>query len=513
MSQYLTRGPNPPTYQFCGPQTPPQGSGAPHSGFPQLASCPPPGFPPMSTTNPYVSTQHHYGGLPYQTPSSMLMTSQAEAAGQPATFPVYPPTGNVYAHQSFHSNTHSPNSLSPPQQTPSSRLTPVHVLGQPPSLPAYAAGVRPVLDIAPMPPRSSGEMAMPFGNGANLSPVERKTGPAHVVGAQGRRGPLPSSAGRPPISLNQTDLDSSQIPLKDANGKYPCPHCEKSYLHAKHLKRHFLRHSGKRPYMCGLCSDTFSRSDILKRHFHKCSVRRGNPSGKSHLALSRAKKKSKEQQEKEKAESPATGTETVTDHPQTPYTPDVIETALDVQALTLTQPNHNDASSRASRANSVSHSTRRSGSHSNGGSIGTVNPSGYESAGYGPSTGQVTPDSVTTSGAATPYEHHHEQRGSHFLENGALSHVASADFSYYSNPASAPSAYTGQGPLPHIVNHEHARGPVYGWSSQTSHYHPHEDYANGRHHSGASTPLEHDKPDTGFANLPFSNFNFLNQQP
>lgn len=36
--------------------------------------------------------------------------------------------------------------------------------------------------------------------------------------------------------------------------------------------------------MCVLCRDTFSRSDILKRHFQKCSVRRGNPAGLSHLS-------------------------------------------------------------------------------------------------------------------------------------------------------------------------------------------------------------------------------------
>lgn len=36
--------------------------------------------------------------------------------------------------------------------------------------------------------------------------------------------------------------------------------------------------------MCVLCNDTFSRSDILKRHFQKCSLRRGNPTGISHLS-------------------------------------------------------------------------------------------------------------------------------------------------------------------------------------------------------------------------------------
>lgn len=42
--------------------------------------------------------------------------------------------------------------------------------------------------------------------------------------------------------------------------------------------------TGDRPYMCVLCKDTFSRSDILKRHFQKCSIRRGNPTGATHLS-------------------------------------------------------------------------------------------------------------------------------------------------------------------------------------------------------------------------------------
>lgn len=40
--------------------------------------------------------------------------------------------------------------------------------------------------------------------------------------------------------------------------------------------------------MCVLCRDTFSRSDILKRHFQKCSIRRGNPNGVSHLSHAQA---------------------------------------------------------------------------------------------------------------------------------------------------------------------------------------------------------------------------------
>ena len=67
--------------------------------------------------------------------------------------------------------------------------------------------------------------------------------PTHVVGAQGRRGILPSAAGRPAAVANgaQGSQKTAAAPAKDAEGKFPCEHCNKNYLHAKHLKRHLLR--------------------------------------------------------------------------------------------------------------------------------------------------------------------------------------------------------------------------------------------------------------------------------
>ncbi|KAK5653849.1 hypothetical protein OQA88_7773 [Cercophora sp. LCS_1] len=120
--------------------------------------------------------------------------------------------------------------------------------------------------------------------------------PTHVVGSQGRRGILPSAPGRP--AAPAAGQGKTPIPQKDADGKFPCPHCTKTYLHAKHLKRHLLRHTGDRPYMCVLCRDTFSRSDILKRHFIKCSVRRGNPTGATHLSHPQAHVKKNPTQQK-----------------------------------------------------------------------------------------------------------------------------------------------------------------------------------------------------------------------
>ena len=69
--------------------------------------------------------------------------------------------------------------------------------------------------------------------------------------------------------------------------------------------------TGDRPYMCVLCRDTFSRSDILKRHFQKCSVRRGNPTGASHLSNPAAHLKKSQaaanNEAKVKVESPING--------------------------------------------------------------------------------------------------------------------------------------------------------------------------------------------------------------
>lgn len=80
-------------------------------------------------------------------------------------------------------------------------------------------------------------MQSPYQNNMMMPEIDP---PTHVVGSQGRRGILPSAPGRPPVSGTGTGKNA-MIPAKDADGKFPCPHCTKTYLHAKHLKRHLLR--------------------------------------------------------------------------------------------------------------------------------------------------------------------------------------------------------------------------------------------------------------------------------
>ncbi|KAI0152214.1 fungal-specific transcription factor domain-containing protein [Hypoxylon sp. NC0597] len=173
-------------------------------------------------------------------------------------------------------------------------IAPAPAAARPPVLrPMPAGGVMPQTGL---PSPYSGSPMMPH----QQSLLQDNEQPTHVVGSQGRRGILPSAPGRPAAPTGSGASKNTVIPQKDADGKFPCPHCTKTYLHAKHLKRHLLRHTGDRPYMCVLCRDTFSRSDILKRHFQKCSIRRGNPTGVSHLSHPQAHVK-KQQQNAQKA--------------------------------------------------------------------------------------------------------------------------------------------------------------------------------------------------------------------
>ncbi|KKY19205.1 putative c2h2 transcription factor [Phaeomoniella chlamydospora] len=249
--------------------------------------------------------------MSYQTSQPQLPPIQAHQSHQPGGYmsqhyrpepPRYPPSSAApYGSDrySMPQQQQQQQQPPPPQGVQGSNLLPQPGQQYQPSHtytpPSSVAGSYPQR-IAPAPPRDSNPTGAPGygppdgragwpGSEGLAPPDTSKYQPTHVVGSQGRRGILPSAPGRPgavPNGANGTAKNA--IPPKDADGKFPCPNCNKTYLHAKHLKRHLLRHTGDRPYMCVLCKDTFSRSDILKRHFQKCSVRRGNPTGASHLS-------------------------------------------------------------------------------------------------------------------------------------------------------------------------------------------------------------------------------------
>ncbi|ORY03657.1 hypothetical protein BCR34DRAFT_69025 [Clohesyomyces aquaticus] len=245
-------------------------------------------YPPLAQS--YNGTQSHLPTLPPLHSSGSQYSSLYGHNSNPQT-PITPHTPGTSA--SSNSSTTIPSlapqhpPLRPIQPSPSSYLlsTSSYPSSQAPILSTSGAHSNP-LQIAPL---SSGLQDIRVG-GLGLGPhsqlyphppilPNQEPEPVHVVGQQGRRGVLPTHPGRPAPAAGKAPTN----PNKNADGKYECPHCNKTYLHLKHLKRHLLRHTGERPYQCHLCKDTFSRSDILKRHFQKCSIRRGNPTGASHL--------------------------------------------------------------------------------------------------------------------------------------------------------------------------------------------------------------------------------------
>ncbi|PWY73662.1 C2H2 transcription factor [Aspergillus heteromorphus CBS 117.55] len=265
---------------------------------PQYPVSQPHTLPPLQPHHSQSPAPHSYMGQPYRPDLARYPAATHDVYASSAA-PIMPHTtvGSLPP-SSFLSH---PNPQAQPQ--PSPHYPPPHNV-----LPPASSAQTYPQPIAPAPPRDrrsdfsglpSGAFSYNDGKGSpwmNPDPVAGPNGAAQyaakepprtqVVGSQGRRGILPSVPGRATPVTNGVNgtAKNTTIPAKDADGKFPCPHCNKTYLHAKHLKRHLLRHTGDRPYMCVLCKDTFSRSDILKRHFQKCSLRRGNPTGATHLS-------------------------------------------------------------------------------------------------------------------------------------------------------------------------------------------------------------------------------------
>ncbi|KAI9821245.1 MAG: hypothetical protein M1827_003980 [Pycnora praestabilis] len=270
-------------------------------------STPPHTLPPLqphyASTSLSQSMYRPASSTPH-TPRTPLVSSGATSAGHSGIYPQIAPQPSIRAHhpqssylqprQSFQTppstiapsmgGSSHPQSIAPaPSQPRLPVIRPMPTGGFGSTIPMFSAADNSQIPILPDPASIATAEPQPF----YLEEIQ----PTHVVGSQGRRGILPSAPGRAPavgLGPSGSTAKSAAIPAKDADGKFPCQHCTKTYLHAKHLKRHLLRHTGDRPYMCVLCKDTFSRSDILKRHFQKCSLRRGNPTGASHLSHSQA---------------------------------------------------------------------------------------------------------------------------------------------------------------------------------------------------------------------------------
>ena len=202
-------------------------------------------LPPLSAPPHAQVLNEQYGASTNPQSQAPYIPTTSAPYSQASAVPPYAPTANNYINnyisngQSFaYASTQTPQSYQSHHQRQSSSAPATQ-----PYNPPSRNGLQ---EIQPMPPRPDGYFG---GTGpTTLSALTSAYRPGqdsqqltHVVGAQGRRGILPNDPGRPPAIVEGNRKSVVQQPAKDSDGKYPCPHCNKIYLHAKHLKRHLLR--------------------------------------------------------------------------------------------------------------------------------------------------------------------------------------------------------------------------------------------------------------------------------
>lgn len=197
-------------------------------------------YAPSQTLPPLLSNNYIF---PYQNECNSqapLLNRNQASVSHTETYPAYSftPHGLTQYNSSNSANVQPPCSY-PSSQAPNAQL-PVSTQAYQLFNPSVSSHSR-LPDLRPMPvgglnEQMSSSASLRLQAGQDLQPT-------HVVGSQGRRGILPSAVGRPAAVAagNTNSQKAANVPAKDAEGKFPCEHCTKTYLHAKHLKRHLLR--------------------------------------------------------------------------------------------------------------------------------------------------------------------------------------------------------------------------------------------------------------------------------
>lgn len=125
-----------------------------------------------------------------------------------------------------------------PHPEVSSSIVTLRIAANPPIDPALATAVgRAPPAPRPMPVMPQPAIHSPCGQGPLTPDSDSAT---RVVGDQSRRAIQPSGPKKPAVPATGSAEAENQIPQKDADGKVPCPHCTKTFIQAKRIKRHLL---------------------------------------------------------------------------------------------------------------------------------------------------------------------------------------------------------------------------------------------------------------------------------
>lgn len=233
-------------------------------------------------------------------------------------------------------------------------------------------------------------------------------------------------------------------------------------------------------------------------------MRRGNPTGENHLSHSRATKKSKLEAAAET--SVPDRVHALPPSTQTPVTTDFGTgslNAFDLSTLGLGPSGYSDESqslsSRASRSSSVKRPSN-GGLVGNRTNYGSSSSSSYDTASYTYSGGQITPDSITTSGAATPFPYPQDGRPNQFASDTSFNQASHGPAVDLSSRASTGSSFPG-GSLPQILESSHNRVNDMDWYSLFQ-SNAHE-YGNAQFHPSIEGAHHNIKSESEFPNGSF----------
>ena len=122
-----------------------------------------------------------------------------------------------------------------------------------------------------------------------------------------------------------------------------------------------------------------------------------------------------------------------------------------------------------------------------------VYPTTYEYS----STGHITPESITSSGAATPYQYPHEARG----QLSPTGPVTENNFPSNSRQHTSGNLFQA---LPRIFGQTPGHGQDMDWNPLA--YGTPDEYGQSHYYSGTNTPLQRTKSDSDFTNLQMSDY-------